>query len=70
VPVFVFEMYRRGMGYKAIAAALNERGILSPENGRWSRRTHAGWSVSTIRAIIVNPIYTGAMAYNRRSGGR
>jgi DNA invertase Pin-like site-specific DNA recombinase len=66
----IFDMCRRGMGYKSIAAALNERGIPSPKNGKWSKRTHVGWSLSTIRSILVNPIYLGAVAYNRRAGGR
>ncbi len=66
----IFEMYLCGMGYKAIAAVLNGRGIPSPKNGNWSTKTHPGWSQSTIRAIIVNPIYSGAMAWNRRCGAR
>jgi DNA invertase Pin-like site-specific DNA recombinase len=36
----IYDMYLRGMGYKAIAATLNERGIPSPKNGNWSTATH------------------------------
>jgi DNA invertase Pin-like site-specific DNA recombinase len=67
----IFEMYvRRDLGYKAIAEALNVEGVPSPKNGTWSNHTGPGWSLSTIRSILVNPVYTGEMVWNRRAGGK
>jgi DNA invertase Pin-like site-specific DNA recombinase len=67
----IFDMYvNQSMGFKSIASRLNERGIPSPKNGRWSRGTHAGWSQSTVRSIIMNPVYTGDTVWNRRTSGK
>jgi DNA invertase Pin-like site-specific DNA recombinase len=67
----IFDMYvRQSRGYKAIAEILNIDGIPSPRNGTWSRNTGQGWSLSTIRSIIMNPLYQGDMVWNRRAGGK
>ena len=67
----IFQMYteqRRGL--KAIADHLNRGGIQSPRALGWSGRCSGKWSVSTIRAILVNPAYMGDMAWNRRTDAR
>jgi site-specific DNA recombinase len=67
----IFRMYtQRGMGFKAIANELNGRWIPSPKNGTWSEGTHGGWSQSTVRSLLFNPVYTGDMVWNRRTGGK
>jgi hypothetical protein len=61
---------RQELGFKVIAAILNNEGVPSPKNGTWSDKTGRGWSLSTIRSILMNPIYTGAMVWNRRASGK
>ena len=64
----IFDLYvNRGMGYKPIAHRLNSEGVPSPRNGAWSSNNEGHWAMSTIRAILVNPVYTGAMVWNRRT---
>ncbi len=61
----IFTWYvREGLGYKSIAARLNERGIPSPRNGR---RGSGQWAMTSIREILRNPAYTGDMTWNRQS---
>ena len=56
----IFESYARAeKGIRTIVEDLNERGIPSPRGG--------AWSVSTIRSILVNPVYYGANVWNVRS---
>ena len=67
----IFDLYvHHGMGYKPIAHLLNSEGIPSPRNGAWSSNHEGHWAMSTIRAILLNPIYTGAMVWNRRTFGK
>jgi site-specific DNA recombinase len=67
----MFGLYaNQNMGFKAIACSFNERGVLSPKNGKWSGTTQAGWSQSTVRSIIMNPLYTGDTVWNRRTNGK
>jgi site-specific DNA recombinase len=67
----IFDTYvRQDLGFKAIAEMLNDEGIASPKNGTWSAHTGPGWSLSTIRSMLMNPNYTGAMVWNRRAGGK
>jgi DNA invertase Pin-like site-specific DNA recombinase len=64
----IFELYvHRGLGFKPIAHQLNKEGIRSPRNGAWSSNHEGHWACSTVRAILVNPIYTGSMVWNRRT---
>lgn len=44
--------FRDGWGYAHIAQTLNDRGIPSTRGG--------AWYVSTVRSILVNPVYCGA----------
>lgn len=67
----MFQLYvSEGRGLKAVADALNRAGIPTPRGPEWSH-IHAGtWRVSTVRAILVNPIYVGDMVWNRRTDAR
>ncbi len=50
-----------GLGFKSIAARLNRDGVPGP-----GRRTDT-WSMSTIREMLMNPVYVGDMVWNRRT---
>lgn len=52
----IFDMYLRGIGMDTITQHLITNRILGKDN----------WSKSSVRAILVNPIYTGSLYYNRR----
>ena len=67
----IVKMYtQRAMGFRAIASELNGRRIPSPKNGKRSETTHAGWSQSTVRSLLFNPLYTGDAVWNRRTGAK
>ncbi|HYG59396.1 MAG TPA: recombinase family protein [Symbiobacteriaceae bacterium] len=57
----IYALYARGLGYKAIAVHLGRQGI--------SFRGGRPWNAQTVADILRNPIYTGRLAYGRRSGG-
>jgi hypothetical protein len=57
-------------GFKAVSDALNRAGVPSPRSAAWSERMKGKWSTTTVRAILVNPIYTGDMVWNRRTDAR
>ena len=59
-----------GKGYKSIAYTLNNNNIPSPRNSQWSYIYRGKWTVTTIRSILVNPIYSGDMVWNRRTDAR
>jgi len=50
---------RDGMGFRSIADQLNAEGIPSPRGGKWS--------MTTVRSMLRNPVYTGDMVWNRRT---
>ena len=61
----VREIYRRyadGEGFKQITHALNARRLPSP---RPQRGRPAGWTPSTIRAVLKRSLYRGTIVYNR-----
>ena len=67
----IFDMYlKQGLGYRKIAEQLNIDEIPSPRNGTWPKNTGQGWSQGTIRSIVMNPLYTGSMVWNRRASGK
>jgi DNA invertase Pin-like site-specific DNA recombinase len=74
----IFDLYvKDGRGFSAIADALNRAGTPTVRNSQWSHiyagkevEGVRGWRASTIRAILVNPIYAGDMVWNRRADGR
>lgn len=52
----------REYGAKAIAHMLNMEGIPCPRRGRW-RNLNQRWSQGTVRDIVRNPVYRGALLY-------
>lgn len=52
----IFKMYLNGHGYKAIVNDLNESGIRTKKDNLFA--------ISTIRAILENPLYAGMIRYN------
>src|SRR5688572_3321076 len=65
----IFRWTLDGCGYRTIAQRLNDRGMPSPDVAR--RRTIATtpgrWVSTTIRALLLNPVYTGDAIWNVRS---
>ena len=60
----IFQWYTSyGLGFKTIADKLNREGVPSP--GR--KAGFKGWGMGTIRDILLNPVYTGDMVWNRRT---
>jgi hypothetical protein len=45
------------LGYGAIAKAISAAGVPAPRGGAWAR--------STVKALLANPRYAGAVAYGR-----
>jgi hypothetical protein len=67
----IFQMYaEQGKGYKSIADTLNQEGIPTPRGPQWAHIYSGKWTDTTIRAIMVNPIYAGDMVWNRRTDAR
>ena len=60
----MFELRIKGYGYRGIANYLNQENIPCPRRGQW-RNVNQRWSMVTVRCIIQNPAYYGALAYNR-----
>lgn len=52
----------QGMGFQKIAKTLNKTGIPAPAASEWKP--------GTVRSILMNPVYMGYVAYNRRKSGR
>ena len=51
----------QGMGFQKIANTLNENSVPAPILEQWKS--------GTVRSILMNPIYMGYIAYNRRKDG-
>ena len=69
VVVRIFEDYVSGKGLFAIAESLTRDGILSPsayDRARNSHRNGQGWSKTAVRAILINPRYTGVAVWGRQ----
>jgi site-specific DNA recombinase len=67
----IFKMYvNPGKGYRAIADTLNVAGTETPRGPQWSHIYSGKWTGTTVRAMLVNPIYAGDMVWNRRADGR
>lgn len=63
IVVLIFEKFvRERWGLRQIASYLNAQGI-RPPRGRY-------WLHSSVRSIILNPAYKGALVYGRRSDGK
>ena len=64
----IFRWYvHEGLGFKGIADRLNRNGVPSPRNGSWSKTHRKDWAMTTIREMLINPVYTGDAVWNRRS---
>ena len=67
----IFNCYTNlGQGFKAIAATLNRRSVPTARTAQWSRIYSGKWTDTTVRAILVNPLYAGDMVWNRRTDAR
>lgn len=67
----IFEEYASGRGLHLIASGLNHDGIPSPsahdpERNRHRAGGHGKWAKSAIRAILLNPGYTGFEVWNKQ----
>lgn len=60
--IFIWYAGPASLGFKAIADRLNREGVVSPKGN--------GWSLSTIRSMIVNTVYIGQVVWNRRAMGK
>lgn len=58
----IFNLYKTGQGYGAIAAALNSEHVPAPRG--------AHWMGSAIREMLRNPRYVGDWTFGRREWGR
>ncbi|HEY7328765.1 MAG TPA: recombinase family protein [Gemmataceae bacterium] len=75
---WIFEKYvQGGWSMYDLARELNARAVEPPagKGGRASKTRQRGqpcqhWTTSSIRAILKNPRYTGALTWNRRSRGK
>ncbi len=55
----IFETYgHSGIGFKAIAKRLNQNKVPSPRGRQWQ--------LTTVKAILENPVYVGDLVWNRR----
>jgi hypothetical protein len=66
----IFKLHKEGRGLKALADNLNRPKTPTPRGSAWSYIYAGLWRDSTIRAILVNPIYVGDMVWNRRTDAR
>ncbi|GAA2657773.1 recombinase family protein [Streptomyces vastus] len=65
----LFTMYVDGMSDKAIAAQLTREGIPCPSAHDASRNPHrkkTAWQAGAVRAILINPRYTGYEIWNKQ----
>ncbi|MHB1444694.1 MAG: recombinase family protein [Acidimicrobiales bacterium] len=67
----IFSEFLEGKGFYAIAEGLTRDGILSPSAHDPARNRHragtgGAWSKAAVRAILLNPRYTGRQVWNRQ----
>jgi len=53
-------------GFKTIAKRLRERGVQSRRQNDKGGKRSLGWSFTSVRALLVNPVLTGRTRYNAR----
>jgi site-specific DNA recombinase len=58
----IVQMSARGVGYRAIAAALNTEGAPAP---RPQQNRPEGWADSTVREVLYRDLYCGNSVYNK-----
>jgi site-specific DNA recombinase len=64
----IFAWRTEGLGFRAIASRLTGAGVPCPSGADPKRNPHRlgrAWSVSAVRAIVLNPKYRGAQTYGR-----
>jgi len=67
----IFKMYaEQDKGFKSLAYTLNVEDIPTARGPQWSHIYSGTWTDTTIRAILVNPLYAGDMVWNRRTDAR
>ena len=59
----IFDQYGAGLGLRAIAKDLNQRGVLPPRAGR---RGTGSWSTSALHAMLRRERYRGVIVWNQR----
>ncbi len=62
----VGQYLRESVGFKILARRMRERGIPSRRQNDNGKRRSLGWSYTSVRAMLVNPMYTGRVRFNRR----
>lgn len=65
----IFAEFLAGRGIRAIADRLARSGVPSPsaqDPGRNRHRDQRGWAHSTVRAILMNPTYTGYRVWGKQ----
>lgn len=58
----IFNRYIEGNGFDWIAMELNQRGVRTKQGKRWEKQT--------VKILLENQIYYGALRWNYRKGGR
>lgn len=67
----IFRLYtEKRMGFKAIADELNRSGTATARGKAWADHYSGRWAMTTVRAILVNPVYVGDMVWNRHTDAR
>ncbi|MFD8810028.1 recombinase family protein [Streptomyces sp. NPDC059627] len=69
IVVRIFQMYVDGMSDKAIAAQLTREGTPCPSAHDAARNPHrkkTAWQAGAVRAILINPRYTGYEIWNKQ----
>ena len=62
VVMLIYERYAAGWGFKRIADDLNRRGLPTPRPKPGRVR---GWDASSVRAVLLQPLYQGIARWNR-----
>lgn len=55
----VFDLYLTGLSLRAVARSLSQRGLRT--------KGHAEWTDFAVRYVLQNPVYTGRVAWQRRT---
>jgi DNA invertase Pin-like site-specific DNA recombinase len=67
----IFRLYTaEARGFKAIADKLNADGVPSARCAAWAPHYSGQWSMTTVRAILLNPAYSGQATWDRRTDAR
>ncbi|UCD73780.1 MAG: recombinase family protein [Phycisphaerales bacterium] len=64
------EYVQERRGFKAIADSLNRDGVPTSRGSEWAAQYGGRWSLTSVRAILINPAYAGDLVWNRRTDAR